>query len=102
MRDFLDVDDVIEAYRLLLNPAVPADIYNVASGKPITVGEILETLIDHSSVRPTIEVDPDLFRPTDRLVGDATRLREATGWEPRIPFSSTLEGLLAFWRQNPG
>jgi len=101
VRDFLDVDDVIEAYRLLLNPAVPADIYNVASGKPITIGEILETLIDHSSVRPTIEVDPDLFRPTDRLVGDATRLREATGWEPRIPFSSTLEGLLAFWRQNP-
>jgi GDP-4-dehydro-6-deoxy-D-mannose reductase len=40
------------------------------------------------------------LRPSDVpvLVGDSTRFREATGWEPRIPFEQTLKGLLEYWR----
>jgi GDP-4-dehydro-6-deoxy-D-mannose reductase len=103
VRDFLDVDDVIAAYLLLLDPARPAGLYNVASGVGRTVREVLEALIDLAGLRGRrealeIEVDPGRWRPTDRAVGDAARLRAATGWEPRIPFESTLRALLDAWR----
>jgi GDP-4-dehydro-6-deoxy-D-mannose reductase len=32
------------------------------------------------------------------LLGDATRLRNATGWQPQIPFERTLDDLLNYWR----
>jgi GDP-4-dehydro-6-deoxy-D-mannose reductase len=47
-----------------------------------------------------IRQDPGRFRPSDIpvLVGDPSRLRAATGWEPRIPLDRTLADLLADWR----
>jgi GDP-4-dehydro-6-deoxy-D-mannose reductase len=103
VRDFLDVDDVVAAYLLLLDPAVPAGLYNVASGHGRSVREVLGALLELAELGARrsaleIEVDPARWRPTDRAVGDAARLRAATGWEPRIPFTATLRGLLEGWR----
>jgi hypothetical protein len=92
VRDFLDVRDVVDAYRRLLDRGVPAGVYNVASGVGRRVGELLDTLIELSGVRCAVEVDPDRVRPTDAAVGDASRLRVATGWEPRTPWRETSAG----------
>ena len=95
VRDFLDVDDVVDAYRRLLDRAVPAGVYNVASGVARRIGELLDALLELAGVRCEIEVDPDRMRPTDVSVGDASRLRAATGWVPRTPWTDTLSRLLA-------
>jgi GDP-4-dehydro-6-deoxy-D-mannose reductase len=100
VRDFLDVRDVAEAYALLLESSLPPGAYNVASGRGVSIGEVLKQLLDHSYVQPEIEVAPERLRPTDHAVGDAGRLRAATGWEPRIPISVTLERLFEDWRQR--
>jgi GDP-4-dehydro-6-deoxy-D-mannose reductase len=98
VRDFLDVSDVIEAYARLCEPGAPADAYNVASGRGVSVGALLECLSALAGLAPKIRVDPARFRPTDQSVGDASRLRAAIGWEPKVPLESTLESLLAHWR----
>jgi nucleoside-diphosphate-sugar epimerase len=98
VRDFLDVEDVVAAYLRLLDRAVPAGVYNVASGRGRRVREILERLLKLVRVRPEIEVDPLRFRPTDVSVGDASKLRQATGWEPALDLDDTLARLLEDWR----
>ncbi|UCE86060.1 MAG: GDP-mannose 4,6-dehydratase [Deltaproteobacteria bacterium] len=100
VRDFLDVDDVIEAYWRLLDPATPAGVYNVATAGAVTIREVLDALLAHARVAPAVEVDPRLYRPTDAMRGDAHRIRQATGWEPRTPLRDTLGRLLDHWRQN--
>ena len=95
VRDFLDVDDVVDAYQRLLDRGVPADAYNVASGVGRRIGDLLDALIELAGTRCAIEVDPARVRPTDTAVGDASRLRAVTGWEPRIPWRETLSRLLA-------
>jgi GDP-4-dehydro-6-deoxy-D-mannose reductase len=47
-------------------------------------------------VRPIPEADPELMRPADipYLVGDAAKLRTATGWTPRVPLEETLRQVL--------
>lgn len=100
VRDFLDVDDVAEAYWRLLDPAVPDGPYNVASGRGVRIGTLLERLIERTSVRPDVRVDPSLLRPTDASVGDAARLRETTGWRPQRTLDETLARLLDDWRQR--
>ena len=100
VRDFLHVDDVLRAYCALLDPAVPASVYNVASGRPTPIQEVLDRLIEHADIAPRVERDPDRFRPTDWLVGDASRLRAATGWTPARALDSILVELYEDWLER--
>jgi len=96
VREFLHVKDVVDAYARLLVKGEPGEIYNVASGQGLTLDDLLFKMADLAGVRPIPEVDPDLVRPADipHLVGDASKLRVATGWLPRIPLEQTLAEVL--------
>jgi len=97
VRDFLDVADVVDAYARLLDPTVPRGAYNIATGVPIRVAQMLDSLIEHAGMRPQIEVDPARYRPDRASVGDATRLRRITDWAPHIPLEDTLAQLFDEW-----
>ena len=99
-RDFLDVDDVIAAYLALLERRAPAGAYNVASGVARRIGDVLQQLLDLAGIAPRIEIDPARLRPADSAVGDAGRLRAATGWSPRVPFELTLSRVLEDWKRR--
>ena len=100
VRDFTDVRDVVRAYLLLLEKGEPGRAYNVCSGRGRRLREILDLLLARSSARVEVRVDQARLRPSDvpAQVGDPSRLRAATGWEPRIPLEETLSHLLADWR----
>ncbi len=100
VRDFLHVDDVIDAYVALLDRKVPADVYNVAGGVATPIQTVLDRLIALAGIDPRVEIDPERFRPTDWLVGDAARLREVTGWQPRVPFDAILRELYDDWSKR--
>jgi GDP-4-dehydro-6-deoxy-D-mannose reductase len=97
VRDFMHVDDVIDAYLRLLDPAVPAALYNISSGVGLAVGALLDQLIELAGIDVDVETDPARWRPTDHLVGNAQRLEQATGWRPRASLRSTLSSILADW-----
>jgi GDP-4-dehydro-6-deoxy-D-mannose reductase len=95
-RDLIDVRDVCRAYKLLLEPSVPADVYNVATGRPVKMSDVVELLVGMARCPVTVEPDPDRLRPADipRLSGDPSRLERATGWRPEIPLEQTLADTL--------
>jgi GDP-4-dehydro-6-deoxy-D-mannose reductase len=99
-RDLSDVRDVVRAYQLLMAAGTPGAVYNVASGEGRAVGDILNALISRSRVPVRTVVDPSRLRANDTptLVGDSTRLRNATGWQPEIPFGRMIDDLLDYWR----
>lgn len=96
-RDFTDVRDVVRAYRAAMVGGAPGEVYNVASGRDTSIDSLCRQLIDAAERPLRLEPDPDLQRPVDNpiSVGDSTRLRDATGWAPQIPFATTIEDLLA-------
>jgi GDP-4-dehydro-6-deoxy-D-mannose reductase len=100
-RDILDVRDVCRAYRLLLDPAVPAGTYNVASGRTVKMAEVAEQLVGLARAPVRVERDEARVRPADipRLSGDPSKLRAATGWKPEIPLEQTLADTLAAARE---
>jgi GDP-4-dehydro-6-deoxy-D-mannose reductase len=100
-RDLTDVRDVARAYRMLLDPTVPAATYNVASGRSVTMERVVELLVALARVPVRVERDESRVRPADiaRLCGDPARLRSATGWEPNIPLEQTLADALAAARE---
>ena len=100
VRDFLHVDDVVDAYERLLDPRVAPGAYNIASGTGRRIGDLLDVLLDLSTLSHRVEIvaEPSRFRATDRAVGDASRLRDATGWKPTRSFEAILAELLGGWR----
>ena len=102
VRDFLDVRDVIAAYRLLVKEGRPGEIYNVSSGRGLTIQQGLETLVRAATCAIAVERDPARDRPSDIpvLIGDNSKLRTETGWEPEWDFTATLHGLLAEARKE--
>ena len=96
VRDLLDVRDVVSAYIGLLAQGVPGEAYNIARGEGVALREIFRRLGDLLGVRVEPVPDPTLLRPGDiqYLVGDANKLRRATGWSPRITLEQTLREMV--------
>lgn len=102
-RDFLDVHDVCSAYvAALAAEVIPGAIYNIASGTPRRIGDILDAMIARSGVTPMVEVEPVRLRPTDveRIAGDAARAQRDLGWTPVAPWDKTLAMVLSDWRMR--
>jgi GDP-4-dehydro-6-deoxy-D-mannose reductase len=101
-RDFTDVRDIATAYIAALELGTPGEAYNVASGVPRSIRSLLDGLLALSGREITIETDPTKLRPSDtpRQQGDSTKLRAATGWQPKIPFEQTLKDILDYERQQ--
>lgn len=95
-RDFLDVRDVVAAYRALRWQGRPGEVYNVCSGRALTIRDGLEILLAAARLPLTVRQDPERLRPADvpLLVGDPTRVRRDTGWRPVHAFVDTLGALL--------
>ena len=95
-RDFTDVRDVVRAYRLLVESGEAGTVYQVCSGTPVAVAELAEQLMAVAERPMRLVVQADLLRPVDVpvVVGDASRLRLATGWQPEIALRQTLTDLL--------
>ena len=104
VRDFTDVRDVVRAYRALLDRGTAGEVYNVCSGRGRSIGDILRSLLEIAGTQVELQVDRERLRPSDlpSLVGDPRKVREATGWEPRIPLETTLRDLLEHWRERVG
>lgn len=101
-RDFTDVRDIVQAYLALIQYADGGHAYNVCSGKPRSIQSLLDTMLSLTTVRVEQRSDPARFRVADTPVsyGDPTRIREATGWTPRIPFEQTIADVLDYWREQ--
>jgi GDP-4-dehydro-6-deoxy-D-mannose reductase len=98
-RDYTDVRDVVQAYLVLANaPHLEHDLYNVASGRALAGSDILGLLCEASGMRvPPLEVNRSAIRASDPavIIGDATRLRNETGWRPLIPIETTVHDIVS-------
>ncbi|MBM3699951.1 MAG: NAD-dependent epimerase/dehydratase family protein [Actinobacteria bacterium] len=102
-RDFLDVRDVVRAYRDIIEKGHAGQIYNVCSGERISVSQILGMLMSLSSIKNIkVKVDSKKIRPIDSysVYGDNTKLKDHTGWEPCINIIKSLEDTLNWWRKE--
>ena len=101
-RDFSDVRDVARAY--VAAATLDSGVYNVASGRAVSVHELIELVRAAARIPVRHEVDPARVRAHDvpEVRGSAERLRAATGWRPEIPLEQTVADALEAWREELG
>ncbi len=102
VRTFLDVRDIVGAYDLLIEKCEPGQAYNIGGNASMKIGEMLDKLLQMSDKQIEVRVDPKLLRSSDVTlqIPDVSKFKQATGWEPKIPFEKTLKDTLDYWREN--
>jgi len=104
LRTIADVRDAVRAYFMLVtvNP-VPGAYYNIGGTHTCTVGNVLETLFEMSTLdNLSHEIDSDRLRPIDAdlQIPDTSAFSKHTGWKPEIKYEQTMLDLLNYWRDK--
>ena len=96
-RDFVDVRDAVRAYWLACSQGMPGEVYNVCSGRPVQIEQVLRWLVEHSTSHIQVVVDAGPMSSQDVSIsfGSAEKLHEATGWQPAVSLDQSLQDLLA-------
>jgi GDP-4-dehydro-6-deoxy-D-mannose reductase len=98
-RDFTDVRDVARAYWSLMSASHTEALYNVCSGVPLVIRDVVRILEQVSGVTPVLKQDPERMRAYELpvLVGSAARLQAETGWTPAIDIATTIADTYRWW-----
>ena len=99
-RDFVDVRDVVRAYWQLMSVESYGEVYNIGSGKCYSIREVLEILLREADVEIAVKQDKTRMRQSDipRQVSNIDKIRNKTGWMPRIPLEESLQDMLDHFR----
>lgn len=100
LRDFSDVRDVVRGYADALERGASGEVYNLCSGRPITIRSILDELCTLAGVRPEIRTVAERYRPAEvpAYWGSSAKAEAALGWRAQLPWSRTLDDLLSWVR----
>lgn len=104
-RDFIDIKDTCKAYDLLLGKGAVSEVYNVASGKYISIEELLNKIVSIANLDINdivIQSNKNKFinsRLSKRLYANISKL-EALGFTCTYTIEDTIKEVLKFWRNN--
>jgi GDP-4-dehydro-6-deoxy-D-mannose reductase len=96
-RDFSDVRDIVRAYRMLAHGG--SGIYNLGSGTPRSIRDVLDTLIRISAVQVEVRLDPTRMRGPEvpELYCSYDKAQAELGWKPEFSFERSLEDVYRYW-----
>jgi nucleoside-diphosphate-sugar epimerase len=98
IRTMIDVRDAAQSYWIAATKGKVGEVYNIGGTEPVSVGEVLEKLIEVGNYPITRELDKTLLRPSDVSiqVPDVSKFFLETGWKPQYNLKSSLE---FFWKE---
>jgi len=104
-RVVMDVRDCVKAYvDLMEGDFIPGEAYNVGGNEVYSIGELLDKMLEIKGLKGKVELvkDEKLIRKIGFgiQIPDSTKLRNLTGWEPKIPIEKTLNDLLNYWERK--
>ena len=101
MRDFVHASDLGEAFAALVDAGADGT-FNVCTGAPVAIGELVRTVAGllHADPSIVLNLDPPAIRQQPLLTGDNSGLR-TLGWAPRVSLADGLQELCRKYQPGP-
>ena len=99
MREFLFVDDMAEAVVFALENELPEFLYNIGSGKDITIKELAETIQGVVGYKGNILWDKSKPDGTPRKLMDVSKMRDL-GWSSSTELTEGIEKTYQWFLEN--
>ena len=104
MRDFVYVDDVVDAFlRAGATDAVNGDVFNVGGSEPITHRDLVKVLLDTAGSGSVRFIEwPAEKKAIDigSFYSDSTKFQQVAGWRPCVNLRDGLSRTVAFYREH--
>jgi GDP-4-dehydro-6-deoxy-D-mannose reductase len=99
-RDFSDVRDIVQGYRLIAEKGKPGEVYQLCFGKAVAIRTILNTLLSFSTRDIRVKIDKSRIRKSDIPVlrGSNRKAAQSVGFITRYKLRRTLLDTLEYWR----
>ena len=97
-RDYIYIDDLLEAIHRVVNTAIDFDVLNVGTGKSYSVGELINVLgLVVGRNLKVVSANTERQSEINFTQADITHATEVLGWKPRW---TLVEGLSAIWNSK--
>jgi nucleoside-diphosphate-sugar epimerase len=103
-RDYLYIEDLVDALLLLGTDLASSRVYNVGSGRGMALIDVARRIVDIAgggSIEHVAWPELDATIETGDFVADITRIQDL-GWSPRVGLDEGLERTVAFYRARVG
>lgn len=97
IREFIYVNNVADAFKILLDKGVPGEAYNIGGTKPYKILDVIEMIRDKINPSQGIELAPKEFYEIPEQYLDATKLMNL-GWKPETDLSTGLDNAIVWYR----
>ena len=97
MREFLHVDDLVEALLICMDKYDSDDIINIGTGEDVTIKDLSEMIAKVVDFRRTIEWDTSKPNGTPRKVLNVDKIK-SLGWEPKISLEDGIKSTYDWYR----
>jgi len=103
-RDFVDVGDAVAAYWALARLGRAGEVYNVCSGRAVTVRELIDLAASVSgrAVHLRSVSERHQIGDVEYSCGSYAKLEELTGWRPRRELATSIADVLADFQRRLG
>lgn len=101
-RDFTHVDDIVRGILATIDRAQPGyRVYNLGSGNPIGLGELVTAIGDAVGARPRLEPKPVPLGDVEATFADISRAGAELDWRPNVDLARGLATVVDWVRENP-
>lgn len=107
-RDYIHVDDAVEAYLVLgehaAEESVAGTAYNFGANTPVAVLELVQTILlacDRADLQPSIQVGGKLRLEIDQQYLDSSRAERELGWRARTSLDDGIQKTVEWYRLHP-
>ncbi|MFO0673172.1 MAG: GDP-mannose 4,6-dehydratase [Polyangiaceae bacterium] len=101
-RDFTHVDDIVAGVIAAAERKTPGfRPYNLGSGRPITLNDLLAALERACQTKLTIDRKPLQLGDVEATFASIDRARSELGWSPRVPLEAGLRSVVEWVKLNP-
>ena len=98
-RDFVYIDDVVDAVIRSLSRTQGYDVFNVCTGLPTTVEKLISIITDKLPYDISVEYSGSTPGDQFGIYGDGSKIRSELGWNPKISMDKGME-LMIDWAMD--
>lgn len=107
VRDLLFVADTVSAFtEVAISEQSIGQVFNVGTGRGVTIGELAKTIINMFDGKKEIVSDSERLRPIKSevmtLICDSTKAKKALGWAPQYSLEQGLLSTVEYMRVHLG
>lgn len=102
-RDYLYVDDIVDAFIELTIHGVSGEVYNIGTQERVTFGGMVDAVLAEVGSGSRVNIPwPESYEKneTGNYVADTSKIEKITSWKPSVSLKEGIKKMVAYYKEN--